>query len=158
MKWACLFYFAGLFGQDKFDYIKQSLGYSVLTAQVAALESGFNPDAVSHADARGLMQLTPIAVKDIYDRIHCNQDIPTQKDFDYFNPDHSLAVGFCYLEHLLQLNSGNVWATLISYNAGMSYRHVSWNKLPKETQQYLIRYTKHKRCTLAREKGIKLEK
>jgi soluble lytic murein transglycosylase-like protein len=83
-----------------------------LIASVIAVESNFDPKAVSRKNARGLMQLLPetaerFGVKDIFD------------------PQENIDAGTRYLKELLQKYNNDLALTLAAYNAG-----------PERVQQY----------------------
>jgi hypothetical protein len=76
-----------------------------LITSVIAVESNFDPKAVSRKNARGLMQLLPetaarLGVKDIFD------------------PQENIDAGTRYLKELLQKYSNDLALTLAAYNAG----------------------------------------
>lgn len=76
-----------------------------LIKAVALVESGFNPRAVSHAGASGLMQLMP----------------GTAKDYGVTNvmdPLQNLRAGAAHLRRLLDLYDGDLTLALAAYNAG----------------------------------------
>jgi len=87
---------------------KAAARYSVdadLITSVMAVESNFDPKAVSRRNAHGLMQLLPetaarLGVKDIYD------------------PDENIDAGTRYLRELLQQYNNNLILALAAYNAG----------------------------------------
>ena len=62
-------------------------------------ESSFNPYAISHANAYGLMQIIPsTAGKDVFDRV---KNKPGQPSRDYlFQPHQNIDVGTAYLSLL----------------------------------------------------------
>jgi transglycosylase-like protein with SLT domain len=76
-----------------------------LISSVMAVESNFDPKAVSRKNARGLMQLLPetaarLGVKDIFD------------------PQENIDAGTRYLKELLQKYNNDLVLTLAAYNAG----------------------------------------
>ena len=77
-----------------------------LVRAVIQTESNFNPRAVSRAGARGLMQLTPVTLRELKMKI------------DPFDPRQNILAGTKYLSMLLDRFEGNVPLALASYNAG----------------------------------------
>jgi len=77
----------------KYD-IKESLIYAIIET-----ESSFNPYAISHANAYGLMQVIPsTAGKDVFKLVKKRQDEPTKQYL--FNPANNIDTGTAYL-HIL---------------------------------------------------------
>ncbi len=76
-----------------------------LVLAVIAVESAFQPDAVSSKNARGLMQLIPATAKRFGVR-------------DAFDPEDNLRGGMSYLRWLLTKFKGNVALSVAAYNAG----------------------------------------
>ena len=76
-------------------------------------ESEFNAGAVSHAGARGLMQLMPGTARQTARQIGIgyNQNRLT-------NPDYNMQLGSAHLEELLERWSGSYILTIAAYNAG----------------------------------------
>lgn len=98
-----------------------------LVRAVIHAESWFNPDAVSHAGAEGLMQLMPA----------------TQQRFgvdDPFDPSANIAAGAALLAELLSRYEGDLELALAAYNAGESAvaRHGGVPPFA-ETREYLRR-------------------
>ncbi len=78
----------------KYD-VAPSLIYAVMKT-----ESSFNPYAVSHAGALGLMQIMPAtAGADVFDKIHNRKGQPDQKYL--FDPANNIDTGTAYL-HILE--------------------------------------------------------
>lgn len=98
-----------------------------LVASVIAVESNFNPKAVSWRSACGLMQLLP----------------KTAKRFgvtNIFDPQQNIEGGTKYLKELLQRYNGDLVLTLAAYNAGPE-RVGQYKNVPpyRETQDYVRR-------------------
>ena len=95
---------------DRFDglIVQAAIQYGVpatLIKAVVLAESGMNPTAVSHAGARGLMQLMP----------------PTAADLgvlNSFDPAENIDGGSRYLAKMLDLFRGDRRLALAGYNAG----------------------------------------
>jgi soluble lytic murein transglycosylase len=75
-------------------------------------ESLFRKDAVSRADARGLMQIQPATAVAVARRWH----LPVARDS--FDPDEGLLLGAAYLRELLDRYGDQLSVTLAAYNAG----------------------------------------
>ena len=100
-----------------------------LVASVIAVESNFNPSAISLKSARGLMQLMP----------------ETAARFgvtDLFDPRQNIDAGTRYLKELLQRYNGDLTLTLAAYNAGPD-RVEQFRAVPpyRETRDYVRRVT-----------------
>lgn len=86
-------------------YARQHRIDPFLVFAVIKAESNGNPNAVSHAGARGLMQLMPGTARELGVR-------------DIFDPAENVAGGTQYLSKLLTLYKGDVNMALAGYNAG----------------------------------------
>jgi len=86
--------------------------YPELSLSLAMIwqESLFDPDAVSPANARGLMQIIPSTAKTIAKEL----GIP---EYDYTNPEISIRFGMYYFKKMLQ-EFDSVPLSLAAYNAG----------------------------------------
>ena len=106
-----------------------------LVASVIAVESNFNPNAVSWRSARGLMQLMPeTAARFGVTRI--------------FDPQQNIDAGTRYLKELLLRYNGDLALTLAAYNAGPD-RVEQYRTIPpyRETRDYVRRVTEKYRKT-----------
>jgi soluble lytic murein transglycosylase-like protein len=104
--------------------------YGLAPAMIKAVihaESSFDPRAVSHRGARGLMQLMPITAGEM-------------GVSDPFNPWQNISGGTRYLQRLAQRFDGDLNLTLAAYNAGPGTVE-RYNGLPpyKVTQRYVKR-------------------
>jgi soluble lytic murein transglycosylase-like protein len=97
-----------------------------LIRAVIKAESDFNPQAVSHAGARGLMQLMPSTARSL-------------GVIDSFDPEQNVMAGTRFLKDLLQRYGGDVDSALAAYNWGPGNVDRRPDQLPRETRTYLAR-------------------
>lgn len=87
-----------------------------LVAAVIKAESNFRPDAVSNADARGLMQLRPNTAREVARGLgHKVDDSFLEK---LFEPEYNIILGTRYLAAMHKQFGGDEILALAAYNAG----------------------------------------
>jgi soluble lytic murein transglycosylase len=87
----------------------------MLILAVMKVESTFNPNAVSNAQAYGFMQVRKVVVKDVATELGIN---PKDDGRLLENHTFNLRVGVHYLSKLIILFKGDVKKALMAYNAG----------------------------------------
>lgn len=95
-----------------------------LVLAVIRQESVFYERAVSHAGARGLMQLMPATAKSLSQRLGLAYDLGKLLD----EPDYNVQLGRAYLRELMAEFDGYYPLVLVAYNAGPS-RAREWIRL-----------------------------
>jgi hypothetical protein len=116
-----------------------------LLLAVAATESNWNPDARSHANAHGIMQIQwPGTAKHLgFERVA-----------ELYNPCLNIDAGARYLRELLDAHKGNIDRALAAYNYGPS-RIAKSSAVPAGAKRYANTVTTHReRITTALTKGI----
>lgn len=118
---------------------KASKQYGVdenLIKAIIKVESNFNPNTVSSAGAKGLMQLMPENCKDLGVK-------------NPFNIEENIDAGTRHIKEYLDMFDGNIEMGLMAYNGGpgrMRRRGVKVPsdiyKMPKETQNYVPKVMK----------------
>jgi soluble lytic murein transglycosylase-like protein len=100
----------------------------LLVHSVIQVESGYNPNAVSHKGAQGLMQLMPATAR----RFGVTNS---------FDAVQNLEGGVRYLKYLDSLFPSDLRLTLAAYNAGEAAVWKYGNNIPpyRETEQYVYK-------------------
>ncbi|WP_454055439.1 lytic transglycosylase domain-containing protein [Clostridium sp. Marseille-Q7071] len=116
--------------------LKHNVNEGLIRA-IIKVESDFNPKTVSWAGAMGLMQLMPENVS------HYGVNDP-------FNIEENIDAGTRHIKDYLEMFNGDLEMALAAYNCGpgtMQWRdvktHADFNKLPEETQNYLVKIKKY---------------
>lgn len=92
-----------------------------LVASLIRQESEFNPGAISHANAYGLMQLLPSVGKRVAKEVKLG-GFSTSK---LLEPNANIQLGTRYFREMIEDNGGKVEYALAAYNAG-NHRVVQW--------------------------------
>ncbi len=83
-----------------------------LVSAIIKAESNFKEDAVSHAEAKGIMQITDGTF------LFCKENIKLESE-NIFDIDANIHAGVWYLSFLSEKYDGNTKNILSAYNAGM---------------------------------------
>lgn len=115
------------------------INWDNLAEAVIEIESGGDPNAVSPAGAIGLMQITPIVVKEWNS---CQSSKENMIEMDYlYNPKINKMIGEWYLLRLsTKYGCDTIEEVLAAYNGGITrLRRNNWDisKMPKETRDYV---------------------
>ncbi len=102
-----------------------------LVKAVMKAESNFNPNAVSHKGAQGLMQLMPDTAR-------------LMRVGNPFDPEENIRGGTKYLKLLDEIFEGNLELVLAAYNAGpQRVKEHNMNVPPIEETKTFIKRVKH---------------
>ena len=108
---------------------RHGLDFGLLKAVIHA-ESGFNPNAVSHKGARGLMQLMPATAREVGVK-------------NIFDPKQNIRGGARYLKWMMNRFDDDLKLSLAAYNAGPTTVDRMGGVPPyRETKNYVNRVLK----------------
>lgn len=118
-----------------------------LTAAIIEAESNGDPKALSPKLAKGLMQVTRIALKDVelHHRVLPKRCGRINRDTNMYNPKLNILAGSCYFKLLAEYNGPGWWIRVKAYNAGPGKVNdwmIGKSKLPQETVDYVKRVKK----------------
>jgi soluble lytic murein transglycosylase-like protein len=99
-----------------------------LLLAVMKQESGFQPDAISSASARGLMQLMPGTARELARRLK----VSFRGNATLYEPEVSIKLGTFYFRQMLDNFGGVLEKSLAAYNGGASNVH-RWEKKVSST-------------------------
>lgn len=89
---------------------------NALVLALSRQESELNPRAISHANARGLMQMLPSTAKEQARR----EGLPYRTSWLTDDPGYNMTLGAAHLDDLLEQFNGSYIMTAAAYNAGAS--------------------------------------
>jgi soluble lytic murein transglycosylase len=93
-----------------------------LVAAIIRQESAYDPDARSHADARGLMQVLPGTGKRVAGRLNVENFTASR----LYEPEMSIMLGTAYFAEMLERFDGNLYRAIAAYNAGPKATNKWW--------------------------------
>ncbi|MEX2455310.1 MAG: lytic transglycosylase domain-containing protein [Rhodospirillaceae bacterium] len=85
-----------------------------LVHAIARQESNFDPAAVSHAGALGLMQLMPATARGVAGKLRVGYSVGKLTE----EPDYNIRLGSAYLGQMLERFDGSYILAIAAYNAG----------------------------------------
>jgi hypothetical protein len=108
----------GLYATDDIQQrvIAQAKRHNVspsLALAIAKVESNFNPQALSHAGAKGVMQIMPRTAEQVFG-VHRSR---------LFEPDVNIEVGVKFIKKLLERYDGRLDIALSHYNGGSGVKN-----------------------------------
>ncbi len=110
-----------------------------ITLSIIRQESAFNPEALSPANALGLMQLLPRLGKHMFKKIDMRAKIkrPFERSL-LFDPEVNIKLGIAHLAELLSRYNGDFTLTAAAYNAGSKAVDIWVKKLgSKSTDEFV---------------------
>lgn len=114
-----------------------------IMVSLVSQESSFNPEAVSPAGARGLMQMMPATLKEVAPKVGI-----TEAEY-YKSPRAQLKAGMYYFKQKLEENGGNYPRAVAAYNAGMGgLEEIKNGKNYAETTDYVFQVMKNNDPTI----------
>jgi hypothetical protein len=108
------------------EAIKQDVPVSLAMA-VARVESNFNARAISHAGARGVMQIMPRTAE---------LDLGVSR-YALYDAETNIEAGIRFLKHLIKVYDGRVDIALSHYNGGSAVRQYGELRVIPATRKYV---------------------
>ena len=107
---------SGFYFRQAYPYVSASVSNSLwsLANGISRQESSFDPYAISHAGARGMMQLMPGTAREQADKMGVGYDSYRLLS----DPNYNVSIGSAYFQRMLNIWNGNVPLAVASYNAG----------------------------------------
>jgi soluble lytic murein transglycosylase len=105
-----------------------------LVAAVIRQESAYDPEAISSANAQGLMQLVPLTGKKVAKQAGLRNFDPSQ----LYDPETNILLGTKYLASLLDQYTSDLYRSLAAYNAGPDATIKWWTDPGIEDQEVIV--------------------
>jgi len=122
----------GRHGPVIWKYAQANALPSELVRDIVRAESGGDERAVSPKGAKGLMQVTSIALEEVR---RCTDT----GDGDLFDPDYNVRVGTAYFRIMLDQFNGDAYLALAAYNMGPTRLRAARRKNPGLTGRAIVR-------------------
>ncbi|SFX59243.1 soluble lytic murein transglycosylase [Thermoactinomyces sp. DSM 45891] len=142
------------------DILNSSKQYKIspfLVMAVIRVETKFDPSKISHANAQGLMQITPGTVDTVIQRAPFSPAVRDQIG----DPKVNIQLGTWYLAYLIKEFNGNEVVAIAAYNAGpnkvkswlkdkkwdgtlQNANHIEYSETRKYVQKVMGYYGKYK--------------
>ncbi len=100
-----------------------------LVASIIRQESAYDPQALSSAKARGLMQVIPSTGKLVAKQLGLKKYTTAR----LYDPETNIAIGTAYLAGLLKRFNGNLYRSIAAYNAGPGATQKWWPRAGNPT-------------------------
>ena len=102
-----------------FSIVKESASENsldpYLILAIIKTESGFNENAKSNKDAKGLMQMLDSTANEVNDNINIVDSV----DYNIYDADVNIKLWCNYFSNLVKRYDGNYYLAICAYNAGM---------------------------------------
>jgi len=121
----------GRHGPIIWKYAQANALPSEFVREIIRAESGGDQRAVSPKGAKGLMQVTPIALKEVRRRTDIG-------DGDLFDPDYNIRVGTAYFRMMLDAFDGDAYLALAAYNMGPTRLRAARRENPDLTGRQIV--------------------
>ncbi len=105
-----------------------------LVAAVIRQESAYDPEALSYADARGLMQIIPGTGR----RVAKEVGLKNFRTSQLYDPETNIVLGTRHLADLLEKFDGNLYRALAAYNAGLEATNKWWPEKGMGDQEVVV--------------------
>lgn len=110
----CSIFYPHAYSQAVCDAARKNGIHPELVWAIMNIESAFNPDSISHANAYGLLQIIPMTGYKIADAL----DVDGFGPYDLVKPEVSIEMGSWYFAQILHKFHGYATLSMAAYNGG----------------------------------------